>query len=233
MSNTSQAAIITGAGGHLGTAVAAAFRRHGIRLVLIDRQVDALRASYADAADVAVVATDLCEPEQVAEAVRSGAERFGRINAVCHLAGAFRMGQPVHETSPDVFDFLMDVNARTFVNLARATVPHLLEHGGGSVITVGAGAATKGAAQMGAYCASKSALMRLTEAMSAELKDRNINVNCVLPSIIDTPDNRAAMPDEVFSRWVSPAALADVIIFLCSDGARSVHGASIPVTGLI
>lgn len=86
---------------------------------------------------------------------------------------------------------------------------------------------------MGAYCASKSALMRLTEAMSAELKDRNINVNCVLPSIIDTPDNRAAMPDEVFSRWVSPAALADVIIFLCSDGARSVHGASIPVTGLI
>jgi NAD(P)-dependent dehydrogenase (short-subunit alcohol dehydrogenase family) len=86
---------------------------------------------------------------------------------------------------------------------------------------------------MGAYAASKSALIRLTESMAAELKDRSINVNCVLPSIIDTPDNRAAMPKADASRWVAPAALADVIAFLCSDAARAVHGAAIPVTGLV
>ena len=84
---------------------------------------------------------------------------------------------------------------------------------------------------MGAYAASKSALIRLTEAMSAELRDRNINVNCVLPSIIDTPDNRAAMPEADASRWVAPAALAEVIGFLASDAARAVHGVALPVSG--
>jgi NAD(P)-dependent dehydrogenase (short-subunit alcohol dehydrogenase family) len=85
---------------------------------------------------------------------------------------------------------------------------------------------------MGAYCASKSATIRLTEAMSAELREQNINVNCVLPTIIDTADNRAAMPDADPSRWVAPAALADVIAFLASDAARAVHGAALPVSGL-
>ena len=85
---------------------------------------------------------------------------------------------------------------------------------------------------MGAYTAAKSAAIRLTEAMSAELRERNINVNCVLPTIIDTPENRAAMPGADPARWVAPAALADVIVFLCSDAARAVHGAALPVSGL-
>ena len=100
-------------------------------------------------------------------------------------------------------------------------------------MTIGAGAALEGVAGMGAYCASKSALIRLTEAMSAELKDHGINVNCVLPSIIDTPDNRAAMPDAEASRWVKPEALADVIAFLTSDAARAIHGAAIQVSGRV
>jgi NAD(P)-dependent dehydrogenase (short-subunit alcohol dehydrogenase family) len=120
-----------------------------------------------------------------------------------------------------------------FLNVARVTVPHMLARGGGRVVTVGAGAALRGAAGMGAYSASKSALIRLTESMSAELKDRNVNVNCVLPSIIDTPENRRAMPGADPSAWVAPEALADVIVFLGSDGARALHGASIPVTGRV
>jgi NAD(P)-dependent dehydrogenase (short-subunit alcohol dehydrogenase family) len=100
-------------------------------------------------------------------------------------------------------------------------------------VTVGAAAAVRGAAHMGAYSASKSALVRLTEAMSAELKDQGINVNCVLPSIIDTPDNRAAMPDADASRWVAPQALANVVVFLASDAASAIHGAALPVTGLV
>ena len=125
----------------------------------------------------------------------------------------------------------MDLNARTLVHVAHAVVPGMCERGSGKIVTVGAAAAARGAAHMGAYCAAKSALIRLTEAMSAELKDQGINVNCVLPSIIDTPDNRSAMPDADASRWVAPQALAEVIAFLGSDGARAIHGAAIPVTG--
>src|SRR5690606_34258777 len=98
---------------------------------------------------------------------------------------------------------------------------------------VAAGGALRGGAKAGAYAAAKSAVMRLTESMSAELKDRNINVNCVVPSIIDTPQNRAAMPDADHARWVAPEALAQVILFLSSERARAVHGAAVPVTGLI
>ena len=143
------------------------------------------------------------------------------------------MGEKVHETSAENWDFLLGLNAGSLLGIAAAVVPHLIERGGGRIVTIGAGAAREGAARMGAYCASKSALIRLTEAMSAELRDHDINVNCVLPSIIDTPDNRAAMPDADASRWVKPEALADVIAFLTSDAARAIHGAAIPVSGRV
>ena len=143
------------------------------------------------------------------------------------------MGEKVHETSARTWDFLLGLNAGSLLNIAAAVVPHLIGQGGGKVVTVGAAGALNGAADMGAYGASKAALIRLTEAMSAELRDQGINVNCVLPSIIDTPDNRAAMPDADVSRWVAPEALADVIAFLASDAARAIHGAAIPVTGRV
>ena len=108
----------------------------------------------------------------------------------------------------------------------------MLARGGGKIVNVGAFAAQKGVADMGAYVASKSAVIRLTESMAAELRDKNINVNCVLPTIIDTPENRAAMPDADPRSWVAPADLATVIAFLASDAARAVHGAALPVTGL-
>jgi NAD(P)-dependent dehydrogenase (short-subunit alcohol dehydrogenase family) len=108
----------------------------------------------------------------------------------------------------------------------------MLKAGHGRIVNVGANAALHGVAGMGAYCAAKSAVIRLTEAMSAELREQGINVNCVLPTIIDTPENRSAMPKADPRRWVAPADLAEVILFLSSDAARAVHGAAIPVTGL-
>ena len=114
----------------------------------------------------------------------------------------------------------------------HSVVPHMLEQGGGKIVNVGAYSAQKGVAQMGAYVAAKSAVIRLTESMAAELRDKNINVNCVLPTIIDTPENRAAMPKADPSRWVAPRDLANVIAFLASDAARAIHGAAVPVTGL-
>jgi NAD(P)-dependent dehydrogenase (short-subunit alcohol dehydrogenase family) len=126
----------------------------------------------------------------------------------------------------------MDLNARSILHTARAVVPHMLAAGQGCIVNVGAAGAARGGAAMGAYAASKSAVARLTESMSAELRERGVRVNCVLPTIIDTPENRAAMPKANPALWVAPADLANVIAFLASDAARAVHGASIPVAGL-
>lgn len=227
-----QVVMITGAGGHLAQAVAQRFAADGARLVLLAHHAQKLQAAWQGNPDALVTQADLRDAAQVARAVDEGCARFGRIDALAHIAGGFRMGEAVHETSDATWEFLLDVNARSFVNVARAVVPRMLQQGSGRIVAVGAAAAAKGAAHMGAYAASKSALLRLVEAMSAELKEHHINVNCVLPSIIDTADNRAAMPKADPSRWVAPQALADVIAFLCSDGARAIHGAAVPVTGL-
>ena len=142
------------------------------------------------------------------------------------------MGEPIHQTSDETWNQLFDINARSLLHAARSVVPRMIDAGGGKIINVGAYAAQKGTAHMGAYCAAKSAVIRMTEAMAAELREKNINVNCVLPTIIDTPQNRAAMPDADPARWVGPRDLAKVIVFLASEDARAIHGAAVPVTGL-
>ena len=219
--------VITGAAGNLGRAVAAAFESRGAKLVLLDRRPDAAQGEKRLA-----LAVDLLDAASVQAAVDNASARFGGIDVLCNLAGGFRMGSPVHETSEQDWEFLLDLNARTILHTAHAVVPRMLAAGGGRIVNVGAFAAQKGAAHMGAYIASKSAVIRLTETMAAELRERHINVNCVLPTIIDTPENRAAMPDADPSRWVAPRDLAEVIVFLASDAARAVHGAALPVTGL-
>jgi NAD(P)-dependent dehydrogenase (short-subunit alcohol dehydrogenase family) len=216
--------VVTGASGNLGRAVAGAFAERGDRLVLLDLK----RGDLHDTERQTFVAANLLDTQSVQAAL----ENLERIDVLCNIAGGFRMGSPVHETSEKDWNFLMDLNARTVMNMARAVVPLMLKAGGGKIVNIGAFAAQKGAAQMGAYIASKSAVIRLTEAMAAELREKNINVNCVLPTIIDTPENRAAMPDADPRRWVAPQALAEVIVFLASDAARAVHGAALPITGL-
>jgi NAD(P)-dependent dehydrogenase (short-subunit alcohol dehydrogenase family) len=176
--------------------------------------------------------TNLFDAESVQGAIKKALDRFKRIDVLCNIAGGFRMGPPVHETKDADWDFLLNLNARSVLYTARAVVPAMLKAGGGKIVNIGAFAAQRGAAGMGAYVASKSAVIRLTETMAAELREKNINVNCVLPTIIDTPENRAAMPKADPGRWVAPQDLAAVIVFLASDAARAIHGAAIPVTGL-
>jgi NAD(P)-dependent dehydrogenase (short-subunit alcohol dehydrogenase family) len=228
-----QTVVVTGAAGNLGRAVAEAFAERGATLVLLDQRRDVLeRAFGTENARRLFGPTDLLDQAQTAGTVRRVVERFGRIDVLCNLAGGFRMGEAVHETTDATWSFLFDINARTLLNTVRAVVPHMIEHGGGRIVNVGAYAAQKGVAQMGAYCAAKGAVIRLTEAMAAELREKNINVNCVLPTVIDTPENRAAMPDADPSRWIAPGDLANVILFLASKAARAIHGAALPVTAL-
>ena len=225
--------MVTGAAGNLGRAVAQAFAARGASLVLVDVRRDALEHAFGEeTATRRFAPTDLLDPVQVAASVDAAIAAYGRIDVLCNLAGGFRMGETVHETSAKNWDFLFDINARTLLNMTHAVVPRMLAAGGGKIVNVGAYSAQKGVAKMAAYTASKATVIRLTEAMAAELREHGINVNCVLPTIIDTPENRAAMPDADASRWVAPADLANAIAFLASDDARAVHGAALPVTGL-
>jgi NAD(P)-dependent dehydrogenase (short-subunit alcohol dehydrogenase family) len=225
--------MITGAAGNLGRAVAATFASAGASLVLVDIGDAVLQRAYpGDDARRLLIAADLMSAASTAKAVETAFARFKRIDALCNIAGGFRMGPAVHETPADMWDLMVNLNAGTVLNTARAVVPKMLAAGSGKIVNIGAIGGLSGHANMSAYSASKSAVIRLTEAMAAELREKGINVNCVLPSIIDTPQNRADMPKADHGKWVAPEALADVIAFLCSDAARAIHGASVPVAGL-
>ncbi|HSE77005.1 MAG TPA: SDR family NAD(P)-dependent oxidoreductase [Alphaproteobacteria bacterium] len=228
-----QTVMITGAAGNLGRATDAAFSAAGARRVLLDVDRETLvRAFGGEKDDRFLVAADLLNAGDVAQAVEAALARFGRIHVLCNLAGGFKMGHPVHETPESTWRLMIGLNVESIINTARAVVPGMLEAGSGKIVNVAAMAGTSGRAMMAAYGASKSAVIRLTESMAAELGARGVNVNCVMPSILDTPQNRAAMPAADPARWVSPDALAEVILFLASNRSRAIHGAAVPVVGL-
>jgi len=233
MTFNNRTVLVTGAAGNLGRVVANAFAERGAKLVLVDLRREHLERAFGAEDERRLLApTNLLDQDEVHATVKKAIQRFKRIDVLCNLAGGFRMGQPVHETPDETWNFLFDINARTVLHAVRAVVPGMIESGGGKIVNVGAYAAQKGVAQMGAYVAAKSAVIRLTEAMAAELREQNINVNCVLPTVIDTPENRKAMPKADPRRWVAPEDLASAILFLASDDARAIHGAALPVTGL-
>ena len=223
---TDQVAVVTGAAGNLGQAVSSACANAGANLALLDRRAG---ASLDSALEVEV---DLIDEDSVAKAVAQIVAHFGRIDMLINVAGGFAMGPKVHETSLKDWSFMLDLNAKSVFLMSRAVLPHMLQQGGGKIVNVAARVANGGKGQMAPYSVSKSAVARLTESMAAEYREQNINVNCIMPGTIDTPANRKDMPDADFSKWVPPAALADVICFLCSDGARAINGASVPVYGL-
>lgn len=225
--------LITGATGNLGRALAEVFGAKGARLALIAHSGASLdRAFPGETAENLKIAVDLLDADAVRVAVSRIETELGPVHALCAAAGGFAMGEMVHETSPGNWRRMMDLNVTTLLNTVRAVAPGMIDRGAGKIVTVGATGALKGAAGMGAYIAAKSAVLRITETMSAELRMKGINVNCVMPSIIDTPENRAAMPKADPARWAKPEEIAEVMAFLCSDEACAVHGALVPVTGL-
>lgn len=215
-----QGVVVTGAAGALGHVVAQAFHDACARVTGID-------VAPADA-PWPMLEADLTD----ANAARQAIAQAGRIDVLANIAGGFTMGDAIADTPDATWDFMFNLNARTMLNATRAAVPGMREQGSGKIINIGARAALRGAAAMGAYCASKSVVLRLTETLADELKADGINVNCILPSIIDTPRNRQDMPTADFAKWVAPAEIASVALFLASDAARAVHGALVPVEGL-
>lgn len=223
--------VVTGAAGNLGMAVAQAFHSTGSKLALVDRTTGRkLLPDPANSPDHLLTSpTDITDPKSVAQMIDEVHRRFERIDILVNTVGVYRAGTPLHETPLSDWDFMLNLNARSVFLTCHEVIPHMLRQGYGKIINVASRAALVGEANHAAYSASKSAVVRLTESMAAELKDSGINVNCVMPGIIDTPPNRAAMPGGNFSKWVSPEAVADVILFLASDAARAIHGAALPV----
>ncbi len=232
---SSQVVLLAGASGNLGQAVTRVFHAANARLVLLDRAPDRLPQLFPELADNAdhllLGSVDVTDAASVAAAVETTLAHFGRIDVLVNTVGGYRAGQPVHATPPEMWDFMLNLNARTAFILSRAVAPPMLAQGKGKIVHVAARAALAGAANAVAYSVSKAALLRLVESQAEELKRAGINVNCVLPGTIDTPQNRQAMPQADFSRWVAPEAIADVILFLASEAARAIHGAAVPVYG--
>ncbi|MEZ5464123.1 MAG: SDR family NAD(P)-dependent oxidoreductase [Lysobacteraceae bacterium] len=225
--------VVTGAAGALGRAVAGHFLSKGHAVALVDREDAALKAAYADVdGDKLFVVTDLTNTAATRDALSSVFADKGAAGVLCNIAGGFTMGKPVDDADPSDWQRMIDMNVNTMLNACRAVVPGMRQAGVGKVINIAAASASSGKAMMGAYCASKDAVARLTESMAQELREQGINVNAVAPSIIDTPANRDAMPDADPARWVSPEKLSAVIGFLASDDASAIHGAVIPVVGL-
>lgn len=224
-----QVVIVTGAAGVLGQAVAEHLGELGCRLMLVDLHQPPWDGE-ADAVSIGNV--DLTQPEHAQEVVAQTLEYFGQVDAVVNIAGGFAFEEQA-QSSLETWDSMYAVNVQTAVNLCQAVLPLFQEQQGGIVVNIGAAAATKATAGMGAYTASKSAVLRLTEAIADENKQYGIRANAVLPSILDTPSNRESMPDEDYNAWVSPQSLAGVIAFLLSDAAMDITGAGIPVTGRV
>jgi NAD(P)-dependent dehydrogenase (short-subunit alcohol dehydrogenase family) len=225
--------IVTGAAGALGSGVAQYFSEQGARVAHLDYSDELLNKSFPSQGEEHLyIAVDLTNRQQTLETIQKVEKAFGTVNILANIAGGFTMGEKVHETSDQTWDFLFNLNTRSIIHTAAATVPIMEKSGGGKIINIAANAAKQGAALMGAYLASKSAVWRLTESMALELREQHINVNCILPGTIDTPRNRKDMPDADFSKWVKPEEFAKVIGFLASDESRMIHGAAIPVLGL-
>jgi NAD(P)-dependent dehydrogenase (short-subunit alcohol dehydrogenase family) len=224
--------VVTGAAGNVGAALTALLTARGHRVAAIDRSHEGLTARHGESgAALKLAVTDLSDPAATRAAVAEVAAKLGRIDGVAATVGGFATGS-VAESGPALWEQMLRINLLTVLNTFAAALPHLRSAGGGSLVAIAAGAALRAPGGMAAYAASKSAVLRLVESLAEEAKGDRIRVNAVLPGTIDTPQNRAAMPNADPRHWVTPTQVAEVLAFLLSDAASGITGAALGVPGL-
>ena len=220
--------VVTGALGALGKVVAASALKRGARVAGVDHAASHVAATPNR---IELGSVDLTDAAQANNAIAAAASHFGKLDALINIAGGFAF-ETIAEGDPKTWQRMHALNVMTALNASRSAIPHLIASTSGRIVNVGAMGALQAGSGMGAYAASKAGVHRLTEALAAEWKGK-ITVNAVLPSIIDTPVNRASMPNADFAKWVTPEELAEVILFLVSDAASAVTGALLPVSGRV
>ncbi|HEX5691516.1 MAG TPA: SDR family NAD(P)-dependent oxidoreductase [Roseiflexaceae bacterium] len=229
-------AIVTGGTGALGASVIVTLLDAGAAVIAPYRaegELDKLRERSQISADAPLsgMLLELTDEDAVARAYDEAAQTLGGIDILVNIAGGFGGGKPVHETAWSIWQQQLDMNLKTAVLSCKSAVPHMLARGGGAIVNVGTRTATQPGKNLAAYASSKRALLQLTEALAAELRDQNVTANAILPSTIDTPSNRKGSPNADHSRWVQPDEIARVILFLAGPDARVISGATIPVYG--
>ncbi len=224
---TERVIAVTGGHGALGKAVVEAALAQGCKVAVIDH------ASGHPVPDgvLELGGVDLTDPASAKAAIDAVVAHFRRLDALLNIAGGF-VWQTTDDAEP-AWEKMFRLNLTTALNASRAALPHLKASPEGRIVNVGANAAIRSAAGMGAYAASKAGVHRLTESLAEELKDTAVTVNAVLPSILDTAQNRKDMPDADPAKWVQPSDLAAVMLFLASPASRAVTGALIPVMGRV
>ena len=221
-------AVVTGASGGLGTSVVAALVDEGATVIGIARKIE---SGPGKQGRFEAVAADLSRSDSAAKIIDDIVARFGRIDLLAHLVGGFAGGKTVAEMDAATFQDMMDVNLNSAFYVLRATIPHMRRARAGRIVTIGSRAAESPGAGVGAYSASKAALVSLTRTVSIENKDAGITANVILPGTMDTPLNRKFMPDADFSTWVQPSSVASLIVWFASEAGRDVTAAAVPVYG--
>lgn len=217
--------VITGVTGGLGPAVVERFHNEGAQLVLVDRAADRLQSLYGDQPRThSVMGIDLTKAESVDEMATRIAAQHNHVDGLINIAGGYRAGEPVHETTVDTWDYMMNLNAKSVFLTSRAIVPMMLKAGrGGFILSIGARNGVEGRANSVAYGASKAAVFRITQSLSKELAEHQIRVNAVYPRLIDTKGS---------GKGVAPSSIAAILAFLASNEARDITGALIPIPGV-
>lgn len=228
-------ALVAGGTGGLGKAVTLLFLKAGAKVAVTYVKEDELALLRNEASDyagsVTAYSVNVTDDASVQSAVNTLVANHGRIDVLVNTVGGYAGGLKLWETDPKVFSQMLDLNLRSGYLLARNVVPIMLKQKSGAIVNIAAKAAIDHAAGASAYAASKAAAIAMMDCLAEDLKGTGVRVNSVLPSIIDTPANRRAMPEANFAKWPKPEEIARVILFLCSDQARLIHGASIPVYG--
>ncbi len=228
-------ALVAGGTGGLGRAVSLAFLREGANVAVTYRkqeEFDALKlAAGVNGSRLGGYVADVTDEAAVGQLVGKIVSEHGRLDALVNTVGGYAGGKQMWESESRVLDQMLALNLRSGFALSRAAVPVMLKQKRGAIVNIAAKAAVDHPAAAAAYAASKAAALALIDSLAAELKGSGVRVNTVLPSIIDTEANRQSMPKADFARWPKPEDIARVILFLCSDDARAIHGAAIPVYG--
>jgi NAD(P)-dependent dehydrogenase (short-subunit alcohol dehydrogenase family) len=223
-----QVVLVTGASGGLGTYVTQAFLDAGATVIGTSRKIQ--QTDFTSPA-FAAVSGEISTQTGATALLNTVVERFGRLDVLAHTVGGFAGGQPVVETDDATFQRMFDLNLNSFFYILRASIPALRRSGRGRIIAIGSRAAVEPGAGVGAYGASKAAMVSLAKTVAAENRDAGVTANVVLPGTMDTSANRAAMPGSDFSRWVQPANVASLTVWLASEAAKDINGAVIPVYG--